>query len=216
MNKILLFISILLLSTSSYSKELTEKIRIYGVIKPKRISTSVALGSGLVHVLPSEIGEKVFAGTILLKVLERDSLRSYRSTISGFVAKVHITAGAVVSPGMALVTVVDPDKKFMEISLSPTDARKVKKGVVVKTPIGKKIGMIDRISPIIDPDTGAVIANLDLTNKNYRIGEVIPIDLILGSKRCDEISTLSDVGGYGKDYVIKFVSDQNACLIKRK
>ncbi|MBT7609762.1 MAG: HlyD family secretion protein [Bacteriovoracaceae bacterium] len=216
MNKFLIIISIVLLSTSSFSKELIEKIRIYGVIKAKMISTSVALGSGLVHVLPSEIGNKVIPGTILLKVLERDSLRSYRSTISGFVAKVHITAGAAISPGMPLVTVVDPDKKFMEISLSPTDARKITKGIVVKTPVGKHMGIIDRISPIIDPDTGAVIANLELINNKYRIGEVIPIDLILGSKQCDEISTLSNVGGYGKDYLIKFVSDQDACLMKKK
>jgi hypothetical protein len=216
MSKIITLIIATLYCCQICAKGLVEKIRIYGVVKPKMISTSVALGTGLVHKLSSEIGNKIKPGDVLLQVLERETLRDYRSTISGFIAKVHVTSGAAISPGMPLVTVVNPNKKFMEVSLSPTDARKIDKGVTVETPGGLKIGKIERISPIIDPETGAVVASFDLYNKKYRIGEVLPIDIVLGERSCDEITTLSEAGSFGKSYSIEFVNNQDACLIKRK
>lgn len=211
-----MFFLITLLSINSNADQLTEKLRIYGIIKPQSISTAVALGTGLVHKLPSKIGNKVSRGNTLLQVLEKDSIRSYRSTIDGYVAKNHITPGAAVSPGMPLVTVVAPEKKYMEISLSPLDAKRVTKGTLVQESNGNELGRIDRISPIIDPDTGAVVANLSLKDSNFRIGEVIPIDIILGEKECDQVSILSNVGDFGKEYKILFVNEQKACLVKKE
>lgn len=214
-NKLYLFL-LIYYSQNVLAVSLTEKLRIYGVIKPNKISTSISLGNGLVHKLFSSIGDKVTAGNPLLEILERESVRSYRSTISGYIAKVHITQGAAVSPGMPLVTVVDPKKKFMEISLSPDDAKKIRQGLVVKSITGSSIGNIDKISPIIDPETGAVVSILKLNEESpYRIGEVIPIDLILGNRDCDKVVLLSEVGGSKREYEIQFISDNNVCLKKK-
>lgn len=197
------------------SEKLQHKIPVYGVIKPTQISTNVSIGQGLVHNIPFELGDSVRQGQTLIEILEKETLRGYKSTITGKVAKIHVTKGAAISVGMPLITVVDPKSRQIEISLSPDDARMVKTGTqVVSHKDGSPVGVITKISSIIDPDSGAVTASMNSKLPNHLIGEVISLDLIISEKACDKVVTLSELGQYTKKWNVQFISGNKTCLKK--
>ena len=209
------FMTILFLSSKGRADTLRELIPSYGVIKPKFVSTQVSIGSGIVHKIKYKLGDKVRRGKVLISIIERETIRNYRNTLKGTVAKIHVTPGAAISAGMPLVTIVNSEKKYMEISFSPDESNKIRKGLSVWSQSKKrKIGTINRLSPIVDPDTGTVLSFVDLKSfgKSYRIGEVLPIYIEGKIKSCKKVIPLKDLGLYTTGYKVKFIAGNRACL----
>ena len=209
------FITILFFSQKVSAESLRELIPSYGVIKPKFVSTQVSIGNGIVHKIRYNLGDKVRRGKILISILERETIRNYRNTLNGTVAKIHVTPGAAISAGMPLVTIVNSDKKYMEISFSPDESNKISKGLSVFSQDQKiKIGTINRLSPIVDPDTGTVISFVDLSSfgKPYRIGEVLPIFIEGKLKNCQKVINLKELGLYTNGHKVKFIAGDKVCL----
>lgn len=115
----------------SEKQDFVEKIPAFGVIKPGEITTLLAINHGMVAKIPFQVGDRVKLGSVLLSAIERETTRGYRTTIAGQVAKLHVTPGAALTPGMPLVTVINPDKKQIEVSLSPKESQRLKVGAPI-------------------------------------------------------------------------------------
>ncbi|MBL6989734.1 MAG: HlyD family efflux transporter periplasmic adaptor subunit [Bacteriovoracaceae bacterium] len=198
---------------------LTKRLPVYGVVKPKVVSTLVAIGNGILNNITREVGDNVRPGQLLLKVFERQTIRNYQSTIKGTIAKIHVTKGAAITHGMPLVTVVNPSKKYIEVSLSPEEARSVKPGMEISLEGQKSVwAKVKKISPIVDPDTGAVsmIISLAQDKVDFRIGEIISLYINVGSLFCDQVVTLDLISNYTDGYTAEFIAENKVCLLKKK
>ena len=194
-----------------------EKLPVYGVVKPTSMTTILAINHGIVSKIPSSIGFDVGEGAVTIEVLEKETVRNYRTAISGKVSKMHVSVGAAVTPGMPMVTVIDGRKKEIELSLSPQEAIKVKVGFPLELrDSGQVLGQISRLSPLVDPDTGAVLAFVKTTRSipNY-IGDIIPLNLVL--RRIDDckIVTLNQVSEHQNEFAVEAISGDQACLKRR-
>jgi hypothetical protein len=197
---------------------LQKKMITYGVVKSEKVSTSVSLGEGLVNKINKRVGDQVRAGQALMEIFEKERIRVYKSTINGYVAKVHANQGAAISPGMALVTVVDSKNKKIELMLSPDESRKIKiNNKVYNAKTGNLNSIVTKISPIVDPETGGVLVTLKmLINIKEKIGEVITLKIELDSVKCDKVVNFKDLGKYIEEYSVDFVTDEKACLYSNK
>lgn len=195
-----------------------EKLAVYGVIKPGSITTLLAINHGIVSKIPLQVGQNVNRGDILIEVMEKETTRSYRSGIKGGVAKLHVTDGAAVTPGMPLSTVIDPAQKQIEVSLSPQEAEKVKPGadVTLRT-TSAPFGKVERVSPLVDPDTGAVLAFVKPgANITQLIGDVVPLDIVVRVINNCKVVPLREVDQYLEKFKIEAISGDSACLGARK
>ena len=116
---------------------------------------------------------------------------------------------------MPLITIVNSDKKYMEIAFSPDESNKIAKGLSVLSQTKKvKIGTINRLSPIVDPDTGTVLSFVDLKSygRPYRIGEVLPIFIEGKVKKCQKVIPLKDLGLYTNGHKVNFIAGDKVCL----
>jgi multidrug resistance efflux pump len=194
-----------------------EKISAYAVIKPGAMTTMLAINNGIVSQIPAPIGKSVQVGEALIEVMERETIRMYRSGIKGGVAKLHVTAGAAVTPGMPLSTVIDPNLKVLEVSVSPEEAQKIKIGAKVSLMNETTAwGGVDRVSPLVDPDTGAVTVILKARESiKQMIGDVVPVLITLREVPDCKVVDLHRVDEYLVDFKVEAVSGNRACLIKK-
>lgn len=198
--------------------EFKEKIAVYGVVKPGAVTTMLAVNHGIVSRIPFMVGQSVERGSVVIEVMEKETTRAYRTAIKGGVAKFHVTSGASVAPGMPLSTIMDPDQKLIEISLSPQEATKVKEGAEVGLKaMANRFGVVERVSPLVDPDTGSVLAYVKPDQPVERlIGDVLPLDIVLRVHTDCKITSLREVDSFLDEYDLIAVSDKSACLKKRK
>jgi len=210
--KSLSFLFCLSLSFQALAEIMNYQMSTYAVVKPTSISTSVSIGSGLVHKVHQTIGSQVAERTLLIEILEENTVRSYRSTIKGQVVKVHVTQGAAVSPGMPLVTVMNPDNKFLEIILSPSEARLVAKdSKVFDKSNAQLLGEIDFISSLVDPDNGGVVSQTHVAKLDERVGEVINVMIDVPKLTCSKIVNLDNFTSNEKSKV-KVIYKDKVCL----
>ncbi len=191
-----------------------EKLPVYGVVKPTSITTLLAVNHGVVVDINRGLGDKVSAQSVILEVMERETLRPYRTAVQGKVAKLHVTKGAAVTPGMPLVTVLDPSSKSIEVSLSAKEARSIEVGTeVVDRQTGKKFGKISKISPLVDPDTGAVISFVKPDAPvSHLVGDVISLSLVVRKIDDCEVVSLAQLDQRDSKQTIEAISGSQACL----
>ncbi len=184
--KVLFFLVFYYSNSMAFDKE----VPVYGIIKPASMTTLLAVNHGIVLKISRQIGDSVSVGSDVVHILEKETTRIFRTAINGQVAKLHVTNGAAVTPGMPLVTIIDPDKKDIEVSLSSTEAKEIKAGQHVSLAADDSdFGEISKISPLVDPDTGAVVAYVQPKSKvKNLIGDVVSLRINLGKiSSCKEI-----------------------------
>ncbi|MFZ4403668.1 MAG: HlyD family efflux transporter periplasmic adaptor subunit [Pseudobdellovibrionaceae bacterium] len=209
------FLGILFISHSIFAFD--EKVSVYGVVKPTAITTVIAINNGIVTKIITPLGGKIDLHGNLIEVLEKETSRIYRSSLSGQVAKLHVTEGAVVTTGMPLATVLNPEKKELEVSLSPQDAAQVRVGTeVINRSSGETFGKVSRVSPLVDPDSGAVMAFVTSSAKvNFLIGDVVPLDLLIKKSDNCKVVTLAESSRYKNDFNVKSIQDGKVCLHRK-
>jgi len=213
-----------------HAKEnLTRNVLIYGVVKPRKMSTTVAIGQGLVNQIFHNIGDSINIGEPLIQIFERDTVRKYNGTLEGRIAKLHVTQAAAISPGMPLITVVNDKELYLEFSLSPQQAKELKKGSALSlykkgdnAPLASKelkqdqsmnIGFLEKISPIVDPETGSILAlSGNIKSSDFFIGQVIPVSVNVGDESCDIVCPINEVNRYAGEFQVAFISDDKVCL----
>jgi multidrug efflux pump subunit AcrA (membrane-fusion protein) len=199
------------------TQEFSEKIPAFAVVKPGEMTTVLAINHGMVSNLPFQIGDRVKMGEVLISVIERETTRGYRTTIVGQVAKIHVTPGAALTPGMPLVTVINPDKKQIEISLSPKESQRLKVGAPIYfRGQSEQFGELGKISPLVDPDTGAVVSYGQPRRPVAQlIGDIIPIDIEVRHLKDCLVIPLSEVDQHIEQYRVEATSGNSACLIPK-
>lgn len=210
----LIFTFAILCFQNAFAETFVEKNPIYGVIKPAEITTLLAVNHGMVANIIGDEGDKVTRGKTIITVIEKETMRPYRTTITGHVAKVHVTNGAAVTPGMPLITVINDKKKKVQVSLSPKEAQSVQVGAdVFLRNSDDKFGHISKISPLVDPDTGAVISYIKPLKKvSQLIGDIIPLEIAVKTIDDCKIVPIKEVDQYIKEYKVHATSGNNACL----
>lgn len=192
-----------------------ERLPVYSVIKPFAVTTLLAVGHGFVTRIGVAVGSTVKQGDWVLTVMERETTRTYRSGIEGGVAKLHVTSGAAVTPGMPLATIMDPQRKIIELSLSPQDAQKLKTGTAVyRRGSSETFGTLSRISGLVDPDTGAVLAYIapEKPVENL-IGDVILVDIAVRSIPDCKVVPLRELASL-EGFTVEAISGEEVCLKK--
>lgn len=202
----------------AHSEVFKETIPAYGLIKPARMTNLIAVNNGMVNKITKKVGEKISFGKVALTAIERETTRGYRSTITGHVAKLHVSEGAAVTPGMPLVTIMDPNQKLIEVSFSPQEAAALKVGnSVYRLKSGKKFGTINSLSPLVDPDTGGVISYVQPKgNVPELIGDIIPLKVVSRVIEGCKIINLKDLDQHLSDYSVEATSENKACLLPKK
>jgi hypothetical protein len=205
-------------SNTDRKNKLEKRITLHGMIKPQKMSTLVSIGEGIVSKVIGQLGQKVGPNQNLLQVFEKESVRNYRNTIQGKIAKIHVTEGAAISPGMPLVTVVNDENLYMELSLSPQTANELKLGMrIFQEDRPSEIGKIVHIAPIVDPDNGSVKAITGrIPATDYRIGQVLAVQISLGEQDCDIVENIGNINEYTNGHEIKFLSKNKVCIDKKK
>ena len=218
MKQIFSLLLIVFYCTFVKAEKFIERVPVYGVIKPGEISTLLAINNGMVAQIPNQVGAKVKVGQIIIYVIEKETSRAYRSTINGVVAKTHVTKGAAVTPGMPMITVLDPQKKVVEVSLSPDEAARVGVGSkIFYQGTENKFGEIKLLSPLVDPDTGGVLSVVR-PDKNFNklIGDIIPLSLAVREISDCKIVDLNQVNKYSSNYRVIATTGTQACLRRMK
>ncbi len=212
-NKTLLLL-ILLNPRLLLAAEFREKIAVYGVIKPGAMTTLLAINHGILAEINYPLGTEVKSGDTVVTIIERETNRPYKTYLKGVVAKVHVHSGAAVTAGMPMITVLDPLSKIIEVSLSPQDGERIKVGtLVLKRGEDKIFGKVSRISPLVDPDTGAVLSFVEpVTTLANFAGDVVALDLVLRTISDCVIVPIHEIEKYISNHTIVAVSGSEACL----
>jgi len=97
-----------------------------------------------------------------------------RSPLDGIVARRHVSAGDVVSPGRELYTIIDPSSMRLEASVASEQIAQIRVGAPVAFEIrgypGQTFeGRIERISPMADPVTRQVPIFVGIPNAGGRL-----------------------------------------------
>jgi membrane fusion protein, multidrug efflux system len=96
-----------------------------------------------------------------------------RAPISGIVSDRPVNAGDVVSPGTALVTIIDPSSMQLEAAVPSDDLRVLRPGVPVQFSVRGYdepfTGSIERIAPQADPTTRQVPIFVAIPNVGGRL-----------------------------------------------
>jgi len=213
MNSLVLSLLVLLSSVSARAAvSMAYELKTYAVVKPTNISTSISIGSGLVQKMQVELGQTVKVGSGLIEILEENTLRAYRSPLAGQVVKLHVTQGAAVSPGMPLVTVMDTAGKYLEMTLSPEEAKLISVGAKIQdVKTHADLGSVDFVSALVDPDHGGVVAHAKKVKLSHRVGEVIHVILSVANLQCSKIIATDEVREKEK-YNIKVIHQKKICL----
>lgn len=102
------------------------------------------------------------------------------SPISGMVVERGLSRGELVSPGQAVVTVVDSSVVWVWVDLQRSDLDLVKEGdqielALVEYPDRRAQGMVDFISPSFDPDSQTVATRMVLSDppEGFKLGSFV-------------------------------------------
>lgn len=156
---------------------LQETISVFGKItaNPEGVSNVNARFDGVIKSVSASIGDTVKKGQTLATIESNESLKLYsiKSPISGVLTQRQANPGEQTG-GRQLFTVTDTSTVWVELSLFPSDRRRVQTGAIVslevadgKPPIKGKIASIN----VTAESNQSVIARMVVDNKN---GGLIP------------------------------------------
>lgn len=149
---------------------LHETILLYGrtVPDPQKISHITARFPGLVRSVKPQLGDRVKAGDIIASIEANDSLQRYNlhAPINGIVVELHANPGEYAGE-QPLMTIADYSKVWVDLSVFPGDAQRIKANQAVTI----RMGQANSESSIryINPGDGKspnVVARVPLKNPN--------------------------------------------------
>lgn len=143
-------------------------------VVPKVNTTILSETDGIVVQIVAPLGQKVRRGDKLLRVQHTDPVYQYapvnvKAPVSGVVSQVEVTEGSQIIRGQKLASVTDPTQVKITVEVPAQDAPSFSQGLTGEfrsesyaqsssIPC-KVVG----ISPFVDPTTGTVTAELEIT-----------------------------------------------------
>ena len=151
----------------------------------------------LVHITPRfpgiakearfRVGEYVNAGDITAVIESNESLTQYtlKAPISGRIIEKHIAPGEHVSGEESVYLLADLSNVWVNLTVYPTHALKVRKGQkVTVTSVDADVtveGVIDYVTPVMDIETRTIKARVVLSNRDglWRPGSFVRANIML-------------------------------------
>jgi RND family efflux transporter MFP subunit len=150
-------------------------------------------------------------------------LATLKSPISGVVTHMSATLGASVDPAQPLVEVSDPTALDILMSVTPTEAARVRPGVKVGLSAGQSlngeplgIGSVVDVSGTVDSTSRSVAVRVraPTTRRPLRIGETVYGEIAVETKGSAVVVPLEALVPNGDDYKV-FVVDPNGVAHER-
>lgn len=110
-----------------------------------------------------------------------------RAPFSGILTQNLVDKGAMINPGQALGTFIDPSVFELEVKISPSELELVTVGKSVAVSNGSKdkswTGKVSRINTVIDPQSQSALAIVEVRGKDLKEGmflqtEISTVDLV--------------------------------------
>lgn len=149
---------------------LHETILLYGrtVPDPQKISHIAARFPGLIRSVKPQLGDSVKAGEIIATIEANDSLQRYNlhAPINGIVVELHANPGEYAGE-QSLMTIADYSKVWVDLSIFPSDAQRIKENQAVAIRMGQASS--ESYIHYINPGDGKspnIVARVPLQNPN--------------------------------------------------
>lgn len=152
-----------------------------------------------------------------------EQLATLKSPIGGVVTKMSATLGASVDPAQPLVEVSDPTALDVLMSVTPTDAGRVRPGAKVSLSAGQSVngeplgvGSVVDVSGTVDSATRSVAVRVraPTTRRPLRIGETVYGDIAVATRARAIVVPLEALVPEGDAYKL-FVVDANGTAHER-
>jgi membrane fusion protein (multidrug efflux system) len=177
--------------TAAKKESARETLNLYGSVFAQREVGIVTTVNGKVSQIKVEEGDSVGKDQVLA-VIDRDQAGlkfapvEVKSTIPGIVKSVMIQEGATVNPGVPLFQVVDMDVVDVVVDVPEKRIEQVRIGQpvelsVISYPDRVFHGVIDRLSPVVDPASRSLETRIRVVNRGYQLkpGMFAQADIIL-------------------------------------
>lgn len=147
--------------------------------------------SGIIKEVNYRVGEYVKAGSVVATIESNQSMTQYsiKAPISGRIIKKHAAPGEHVSESESIYMLADLSVVWANLTVYPKDASKIRIGQKVTVKVmdtGDSIqGVIQHISPVMDPQTRSITARVVLPNNNnlWRPGTFIKAQIRTESEK---------------------------------
>ena len=147
-----------------------------------------------------------------------------RSPINGVVTRMSATLGASVDPAQPIVEISDPNALDLLLSVTPTDAARVRPGAKVSVSAGQSatgeplgIGSVLDVAGTVDTTTRSVAVRVEAptTRRRLRIGETVFGAIAVGMRPSAIVVPLEALVPEGEEFKV-FVVDANSIAHERE
>ena len=119
---------------------------------------------------------------------EADGARNLKAPISGTVSLKDLRYGEAVSPGRLAFQIVDLDDLIVEVNLPERDLARLRVGqkALIRSELLEGVeaeGRVERISPVVDPQSGTVKVTVALAKDQERIlpGMFVQVEVVVAT-----------------------------------
>lgn len=153
-----------------------------------------------------------------------EHLSILRSPISGVVTRMSATLGASVDPAQPIVEISDPTALDLLLSVTPTDAGRVRPGAKVTVTAGQSatgeplgVGSVLDVAGTVDTTTRSVAVRVEAptTRRRLRIGETVFGAIAVGTRPSAIVIPLEALVPEGEEFKV-FVVDANSIAHERE
>jgi RND family efflux transporter MFP subunit len=153
-----------------------------------------------------------------------EQLSILRSPINGVVTRMSATLGASVDPAVSIVEISDPSALDLLLSVTPTDAARVRPGAKVTVSAGQSatgeplgVGSVLDVAGTVDTTTRSVAVRVaaPTTRRRLRIGETVFGAIAVGTRASAIVVPLEALVPDGEEFKV-FVVDANSVAHERE
>ena len=147
-----------------------------------------------------------------------EQLSILKSPIAGVVTRMSATLGASVDPAVPIVEISDPTALDLLLSVTPTDASRVRPGAKVTVSAGQSatgeplgVGTVSDVAGTVDTTTRSVAVRVEAptTRRRLRIGETVFGAIAVGSKASAIVVPLEALVPEGEEFKVFVVDDKS-------
>ena len=145
-----------------------------------KVGQTVKRGQVLATVeLPSQVGIAQNGSPKMDFLPDADSLVEVRSPLDGVVIATPGAVGATVSPGQAIVTLVDPSQLYVTANVDETQIPRVKVGQTAEVYVDAMdqtvVGRVDALTPATAASFSLLPQNNNTTTNFTKVTQVVPV-----------------------------------------
>ena len=207
-------------------QELYESLDYTGDIKAQDEAVIYPKVSGKIIEKVKEDGALINKGEVICYI-DRDEVglkfqkAPVESTLTGILGRVYVDLGENVTANTPIALVVSADKVKIGLDIPEKYLPKITLGQQARIsvdswPLEKFIGMVTKISPVIDLSTRTAPVEITVVNKQYRLksGMFAKVELMVEARNNVPVILREAIMGHDPDSYVFVVKDKKAVLRK--